>query len=383
LKTLRPDIRKAARSDIRRLAEERGPENKVLTLYVNLEASTSPTPQARETQVVSLLDEAAHSIEKLEPGDRRELREDLDGLRSYLLNESEWARGAESVAVFWSRPRDLFEILQLPSPVPPQVAIESVPYLEPLMEVVPAEPWCVVLVNRRNARVFLGNETGLEERMLVHDEVHGQHDQGGWSQARYERSIEREVEGHLEQVAEQLLRLSKDNRFEHLVAGCTEELWPRFLDALHPYLRERVAGRIDVDVEHSSIDDVRTRLEPVVREEEERRERELFERLRRELGIEGRAVCGLEPTLAALNEARVETLLVRPGFRRPGVFCARCGWLGVAGSECPVDRGALEMTDNIVEKARERTVALSGTTHTPRLATDLDDLGDIAALLRF
>src|SRR5437660_11760251 len=91
----------------------------------------------------------------------------------------------------------------------------------------------------------------------------------------------------------------------------------------------------------------------VLQQEDERRERELFERLRRELARGGRAVAGLERTLEAVNESRVETLLAREGLVAPGVFCPRCGVMGTpcegeaspaGGRRCPIDGGGLGRT---------------------------------------
>jgi len=86
MKKLAPTIGKAAPADVRRLAEDHGEKGKVLTLYLDLEASKFATLPARESQIVSLLDEAAQSIEELGGEDKKGLREDLEDLRAYLLD---------------------------------------------------------------------------------------------------------------------------------------------------------------------------------------------------------------------------------------------------------------------------------------------------------
>jgi peptide chain release factor subunit 1 len=386
-----PDIAEADLSVLRSLAEL-GPGPRILSVYVNLDPNQFPTPRDRESEVISLLDDAARRVEELEPEEKKALRKDVDELRTYFLEKSDWAKGVRSLAVFCSGERDLFEILRLSVPVASTVAIETTPFLEPVVGAVPERRLCVALVDRATARIFCGSEAGLEEVTDVRDDVHGQHDQGGWSQARYQRSVEDDVEDHLKNVAARLLELHKEGQIERLMVGCTEELLPRFLDKLHSYLRERFAGRIEIDVQNSLAGEVLAKAREVLEEEDRRKEQELFERLRRELAVRGKAVAGLEPTLAALNESRVETLLVREGLVAPGVFCPRCGWLGSVtegeaapggGRRCPVDGGELEQTDNVVEKAMERTLMLSGTTWVPRFETDLDQRGGIAALLRF
>ena len=57
-----------------------------------------------------------------------------------------------------------------------------------------------------------------------------------------------------------------------------------FESKLHGYLAERLAGRIDVDVEHSSADQVLEAVQPLFDELEEEREAEALERLARPAG---------------------------------------------------------------------------------------------------
>src|SRR5918996_239179 len=46
----------------------------------------------------------------------------------------------------------------------------------------------------------------LREIEQIHDLVFGQHDQGGWSQANYQRGIEKEKDDHLKHTAEALMK---------------------------------------------------------------------------------------------------------------------------------------------------------------------------------
>jgi peptide chain release factor subunit 1 len=390
-----PEVEATDRSALEQLAAL-GPGPKVLSIFINLDPSEFPTPRDRQSEVVSLMDQAASRVEEEDEPDRKELRKDVQKVRVWLLEHSDWDDGDRGVAIFVSNARDLFEIFKLARPVSSAVAIETTPSLEPLAVLVPSRAVCVALVERDRARIFCGDEFTLEEVVEERDDdVPGRHDQGGWSQPRYQRHIEDHVDRHLSDVAAKLLDLYKEGRVERLVIGCTEELLPRVLDHLHSYLRERFAGRIDVDVKTASVNELQELVAAVLQREDERREDELFERLRRELAVGGRAVYGLEGTLAAVNEARVEVLFRKPDFTEPGVFCPKCGWLGVAphpggnplaeaaGPECPVDGEALEHTDNIVEKAVERVILQSAETWVPRFHDDLDRLGGIAALLRF
>jgi peptide chain release factor subunit 1 len=380
-----PDIEEADRATLRSLVEM-GPGPRVLSIYVDLDPSLVPTPKNRQVEVTSLLDEAARRIEELDGQDRKVLRADVQRIRSYFVENPEWAKGAPSLAVFASGERGLFEIVRLSHPVPSGLWVEPTPYLEPVLSTLPARALCVALVDRAAARIFCGSEDGLEEISEFEDPVHGKHDQGGWSQARYQRSVEKSVDDHLKHVAARLLELHKAGQIRRIIVGCTEELLPRFLDHLHPYLKEHFAGRIEVDVQAASAEEVLEHSKPILVKEDQRHEDELFDRLRQEVAHKGRAAVGLRDCLEAINESRVEVLLAREGLAAPGVFGPRCGWLGLDGEEgspCPVDGEPLEATDNIVELALERTVLMSGSTWVPRWHDDLEQWGGIAALLRF
>src|ERR671916_757297 len=178
--------------------------------------------------------------------------------------------GAHGLALFVSEQNDLFEALRLPRAVPNEVAVGRSPLVGPLARLARRERWCVALVNRRDARIFRGSPDGLREVEQIHDLVFGQHDQGGWSQARYQRGIEKEKDDHLKNTGDALMRHFKRQPFERLIVGGPREVVTDFESKLHQYLQERLAGRIDVDVEHSSPDAVLEAARPLIEELEHR-----------------------------------------------------------------------------------------------------------------
>src|SRR5947209_15178257 len=179
----------------RRLVSRRA-GHPVISVYLDLDPERFATAPARASQVRSLLDEAARAVDErgrdLDHEDKTALPEDIDRVRDYLLSREPPFQGAGALAVFCSSRDDLFETVQLPRPIPGRVMIDHAPFIAPLIESAQQRNWCVVLVSRREVRVFSGPPDRLEERQSEDDDVHGDHDQGGWSQARYERSVEKE-----------------------------------------------------------------------------------------------------------------------------------------------------------------------------------------------
>jgi peptide chain release factor subunit 1 len=374
------------REGIRRLADIRLDRPVVLSLYVDLDPSEFATPRARATVVRSLLDEAERRIRAL---DRVSHQDRVDLQRSHERVDLELQDtnldGTHGLAVFACDPAELLEVVRLPRSVPRRVAIDRSPVISPLVGLERRERWCVALVNRRDARVFRGSPEGLREVGSVHDDVHGQHDQGGWSQARYQRSVEKEKADHLKHAAEVLFEYFKRRPFERLVVGGPHEVRVDFEGRLHPYLRERVGGRIDVDVETARPDDVLAAAGPLLEELEDGREREALDRLGDGSGPPARAATGLDDVLGALNERRVETLLLADGFSAPGTACSTCDWLGPEGLErCPIDDTPLERREDVVEPAVELAVRQSAEVlPLRRHDRELRDRGAVAAVLRF
>jgi peptide chain release factor subunit 1 len=374
------------RSKLRKLAELRPDGAKVLSLYLNLDPTEFASAQARATEMSSLLDEADRRLrngESLTHDEKIHLREDVDRVRDYFRSDDFSAKGAHALAIFCSGPADLFEVIKLPRPVETGVAINDRPFLEPLTDIAFGGSWAVLLISRKMARILLGSREHLEEVTRISDDVHGWHDQGGWSQARYQRGIQKEADDHVKHATDVLFRRFRRRPFDGLLIGCPEETCGEVEKRLHPYLRERIVGRIEVDVENTTPDQVLGAAAERMEAEDRRREREALDRLAEGLGTGGRAAAGLDDVLSVLNERRVEILLIEQGLAAPGVVCPNCGWVGAEGSACPVDDTQLEQRDDVIESAVQLAITQSAEVIAVRHHDDLDGRGSIAAVLRF
>jgi peptide subunit release factor 1 (eRF1) len=358
-----------------------------MSVYVNLDPTVFATPPARSTEIRSLLDEADKMVrhrDHLSDGERAALRKDVARLEHFFQNEfSAHVKGAHGLALFCCGPAGLFEAIRLPRAVERAVVIDSTPFIEPLAVMGPADRWCVALVTRRNGRILCGTSDWLGEVMSLTDDVHRWHDQGGFSQARYQRGIQKEAADHVKHVCEELFRNFQRAPFRRLVMAAPDELWPTVESHLHPYLRERLLGRFEVDIEHASADEIHDAAMPLIEEDERQHEREALDRLTEAVGRRGRGAHGLAEVLDALTQRRVETLLVAAGFRAPGVVCPQDGWLGPVGASCPVEGHTAEDRDDIVESAVESAVSQSAEVIVVRRYDDLGPLGSIGAVLRF
>jgi peptide chain release factor subunit 1 len=370
---------------IRNLAEVHMDEPVVLSVYLSLDPSRFATAPNRDAEIESLMDEARTRSEELELSHkgRADVDQDIGRVREWMKSSLDPA-GAHGIAIFCCSAADVLESFRLSTPVGPSAHIGHGAHLEPLAAALPTDSWCVFLINRRTDTILRGSHDRLMEVGDFEDHVHGQHDQGGWSQPRYQRSVEKDVGDHVRAACDRLFESFRRLPFDKLLVGCPSHLWPEVEGRLHPYLVERLVSRFDAEVEHEGPDEVLDRVRPLIEQNEGRLEAELIERLAEQLGRGERAVAGLGPVLDALNASRVETMLIADGFHAPGVACPSCGWMGTQGTECPADGAKLERTGDIVGTAVRNAVLQSAAVHEVRYHEPDRALGGpIAALLRF
>jgi peptide chain release factor subunit 1 len=291
--------------------------------------------------------------------------------------------GTRGVALFSSAEAGLWEEVLVPRPIRDRATLSDRPYLLPLEAVVQtSESFCTVLVDREKARIFLARMGRIAEETDVFDEVPGQHDQGGWAQARYQRHIEEVMGHHLKHVALVLMQFFKRRGFDHLILAGPEELIPEFERGLHDYLRRRVIARIGLAM-NASPSEVLARSQAIEEEVEAEAERRVIERL--ESGHN--AVRGLSEALVALNEGRVQTLVVPFGASREGLRCTSCERLAVEGSACATCGGPLERVADIVEHAVASALRQGSRVETIGLASEpaapADGADGVGALLRY
>src|SRR3954447_6349043 len=198
---------------------ERG---RVLSVFLNLDPTQFATPAARSSAITSVITAAAHKVEDsdgLSHEERMALSDDVERVRDVLIGSDVTANGTRAVAVYACGPEDLLEVVRLRRPVDNKVVLGRTAFVEPLVLHGTDETWMVVLANRRAARLFIGPGEDLEETDRVVDDVHPQHEQGGWSPLNNQRWVEREVHDRLSHSAEVAFSRFKDRNVERVLVG--------------------------------------------------------------------------------------------------------------------------------------------------------------------
>jgi peptide chain release factor subunit 1 len=371
---------------LRELAGFRAENGCAVSLYVDLDPSESPTPGAVETRVNSLLSAAERKLDERKsqlPRPQREaLKADLERITAWFDDGFD-RDGARGVGVFAAGLDNFWSTLSLSEPVKDDVKIAGELYLAPLARLVGrSDGLLVAAVGRERGEVFRLSGGRLIEIADESEDVPGRHDQGGWSQARYERHIDEIVERHWRRVADTLDACLRKLSGAHVVLVGAEDMRSDFEDVLSNEVKGRLIGWTAAEA-HADAAQLLEAVQPVVDEWRAAKETALLERWREEAGKNGRAAAGWEQTLEAASDGRVELLLVQDGVDKPAYQCPACGRAQMTNGSCPLDGTTMESREGGLDLALHQTLAHGGTVHVIRDRHDLEPVGGVAALLRF
>jgi peptide chain release factor subunit 1 len=368
---------------LRELAAFRAANGCAVSLYVNLDPSDVPTAGDAQTRVSALLT-AAEKIDRsdLTHDERAALKSDLERIERWFDDDFE-RDGTRSVAVFAASLDNFWSTLSLPEPVPDGVKVGRELHLAPLVPVVArADGTIVAVVGREQGQLYRLRAGRLVEIAEHFDEQHGQHDQGGWSQSRYQRHIEKLVQDHLKGVAEELDRSRRQMHAPKIVLVCSEEMRSEFVDELPAAARQALVGWTQAK-SHAGPAEILEAVTPVLAQADAKDEREAIARWREEAGRNARASSGWEQTLEAASDGRVDLLLFQEGSDRRAFRCPACGRAAASEGACPLDGTRLEPVDGGLDLAVHQTLAHGGALWAVRHHEDLAPVGGIGALLRY
>jgi peptide chain release factor subunit 1 len=368
---------------VRELASFRAEHGCAISLFLNLDPSEVPTAGDAQTRMNSLLATA-------EKADRSELTHDQrEGLKADFARIERWfdddfnRDGARGLAIFAAGLDNFWSTVSLTGAVTDVVKVGREFVLAPLIPLVTrADGTIVVVVGREQGQLFRLRAGRLEPIADHTEEQPGQHDQGGWSQARYQRHIEKLVQEHLKEVAEELDRSRKRMRAPKVVLVCAEEMRSELIDELSKEAREALIGFANAEA-HASPSELLEAVRPVLEQAQAKDERDVIDRWREEAGRNGRATSGWESTLEAASDGRVEMLLAQEGFDRPAFRCPACGRAAMSGGSCPLDGTRLEPHDAGLDLAVRQTIAHGGAVWAIRHYEDLAPVEGVGALLRY
>jgi peptide chain release factor subunit 1 len=372
--------------ELRNLAAFEAEKGCAISLYLNLDPSVSPTPGDVDARLRSLLDEGAKAGEAnradLTHAQRQALRADFERIRRFY-DEAFVRDRAYGLAVFAAALDNVWRPLPLTEPVDDEVRVATSLYLAPLVPLVGrGEGALVVAIGRERGQILRLRAGRLEEVEDLFDSQPRRHDQGGWSQANYQRHIDSLALEHLREVADRLEAIVLREHALRVVVIGSDEAWAEFSGMLSPEAAASMIGHTAAEA-HASPAQLLELATPILETWRLAKERETVERWREEAGRNGRAAAGWGRTLEAASDSRVEVLLFQQDVERSVWRCPVCGRLASDAGKCPLDGTALEERSDGLDLVVHQTLVHGGSAWAVRDLHDLEPLEGIGALLRY
>ncbi len=291
---------------------------------------------------------------------------DHDAARIDAWLDAEARPSANGIAIFACHALDdFFEAVQLPVPLETsELIVDRRPHVYPLARIADHyRRYAAVVTDTNTARIIVFGLGEVERTGRIENIKMTRSDQGGWSQARYQRHVDHFHRQHVKELVDVLDRVVRTERIDRLVLAGDEVVVPLIRSQLPKALAARVVDVVSLDVrapEHAVLAETLR----AIREQDAREDADLARRVLDAYRAGGLGVVGVEETRAALQNGQVHELVLSA---RPDRIRGERG------------EGGAAVADELVALAR-RTDARVTFLEDPVL---LEEVGGVGGLLRY
>lgn len=347
----------------------------IVSVYINSD-STQESAETIKQRVRSMMKEASVNGRSGEAVNR------------YLNYSYDWSR--PGLALFAAADGDFFRAFPTAVSFRDRIRKGDKPHIKPLAHLLDHYAhYGVVLIDRVGARFYNFHLGELQESEgFLGEDVRSIKSgggsatigmRGGKSGARRESAA---IDRNLRQAAEAATNFFNGTPVRRLFLGGTNKTVAKFSDMLPNQLQNCVAGTFNIDA-NATISQVQKQVLTLLLEANEQRECEMVSSMIDAAAKKGNGVAGLDDTLQAISDNRVQTLLVSDGFRTHGYVQPDSGFVVANLARSPLTEEEMEAVDDVVETAVSRTLLQGGHVEIISEHPDLDAVGKIGAILRY
>ncbi len=350
-------------------------EEPVLSVYLN----TNPTEGNADTHIRRL-----RSMLK-----EINLTKEVQAIERFFEHEYNWS--GRGVAVFSCTPKNFFRAYPLAVPVRNLIHISDRPSVKPLAALLDNfGGYGVVLVDKQGARLFFFHMGELREQEGVLGETVKRAKHGVGASAVPGRRGSNVATRGMDEVVDRNMKDSvaftthffEENRVRRILIGGTEENVRLFCNMLPKAWQSLVMGTFPMSMTASQ-NEVRTRALDLGVQAETEREKRLVEQLITLAAKGSGAAIGLENTLNALNEGRIQSLVIGEGFRKNAYRCKSTGWLTTKPEEVCNGEDDVETVYDVVDLIVNQVMRSGGEVDVVMSSVELEKKGNIGAILRY
>jgi peptide chain release factor subunit 1 len=316
----------------------------------------------------------------------------MERIATYL--DSELQPSTNGVAIFACSAGELFEAVQLSAPIAEHwLYIGDTPHLYPLARLDSQYPrYAAVVADTNTARILVFAAAELVSQREVKGTKTRRSQQGGWSQARFQRHISNYHLQHVKEVVEALDRIVQQEGITQIFFAGDEVVLPLFRDQLPKQLAEKVVDHLRLDT-HAPVGDILSATLEALKPLNERTDREKVD-----AAVDGYRSGGLgtvtpERTLDALVKGQVDELLIAAnlgGLEAPVPGASQAASMDASimtpavqteagGEAATADPRVVRLAEELIRRAKATSARVTFIED----SSLLQEFGGVAALLRF
>ena len=351
-------------------------DTKVVSIYLDSDTSKE------SNEAIKLRVRGMFKDTKMANGDSAEIVE------RYLDHTYDWSK--PGLAIFASTDGDFFRAYPTAVSFRNRIRVGTKPYVKPLAHLLDHYAhYGVILVDSIGARFyefhlgelqatsgFMGEDVRKLKSGSGSSTVGMRGGQGG---ARHEDET---FLRNLREMADVANTFFAKKPVRRIFLGGTAENVSQFREFLPKQLQSCVAGTFPIDM-NAGDHEVRDHTLELLRDANQKRENKLVETMVTTQAKGGSAALGLDETLQAVCEKRVQTLVISDGYRAPGYVNLESGFVvsNLARSPLPIEQ--LMEVDDVVDAAVMQTMSQGGHVEIIGENATLDGAGRIGAILRY
>ena len=324
--------------------------------------------------------------------ERDSLDRDMERIATYL--DTELQASANGVAIFACSAGELFEAVQLTAPIAEHwLSIGDAPHLYPLARLESQYPrYAAVVADTNTARILVFAAAELVSQREVKGMKTRRSQQGGWSQARFQRHVSNYHLQHMKEIVDALDRIVQQEGITQVFFAGDEVVLPLFREQLPKHLAEKVVDHLRLD-KSSTVSDILSATMESMQRLNEQTDREKVDAAVDGYRSGGLGTVGPERTLDALVKGQVDELLITaslggiqaliPGASQAASLDSSIMTPAVqteaGGEAASADPRVVRVAEELIRRAKTTSARVTFV-EDPRL---LEEFGGVAALLRF
>jgi peptide subunit release factor 1 (eRF1) len=277
-----------------------------------------------------------------------------------------------------------FEVIPITVPIPDIFWVDSSPYIRPLAELQDEyENYLVVVADNKSAKIFLVTASTPEDEFKVKGNIKNHVRKGGWSQQRYERRRDKQLLLYAKEIADKLVEYNNSEKFRRILLVGSKETLIEIEKVLPPQILKKVVGDKAIDLSKGETF-INQEIFDLFVHEERNSEMELWSKIKNEYMKGGLGIIGYEAILDAAKLGKIEKMIIIRDLKMKGFRCRDCDILMYDEVDVCAGCGSGSLFEvDLVEEMIELVKLSSGETDFIDSISELDELGGIAALIRY